>query len=114
MYTLKRGRFFDKVFLENTAKLLEVDYYKYRLIKTSVEELKETKSNYLEAKASSQSLRDYYIDSANTNSGLKRKRNAEKLKAYWKNLSKTYGSPRMTSILAVEYMLEGSRIRVSE
>jgi len=48
--------------LENTAKLLEIDYYKYLSIETSVEELKEAKLNYLEAKASAQSLRDHYVD----------------------------------------------------
>ena len=76
--------------------------------------MKEAKSNYLKVKASTQSLRDHYIDSVNINSDLKRKRNIEKLKAYWKNLSKIFRKPRMTSISVVEYMLEGSRIRVSE
>jgi hypothetical protein len=50
------------------------------LIETSVEELKDMKTNYLQAKVSAQSLRDQYIDSTQKEVGLKQKRNIKKLK----------------------------------
>ena len=100
------------MYLKKIVEFLWIDYYRYLPIEACIKELKEAKSTYLLAKSNTYSLRDQYIDSAL--SELKKKRNAKKLKAYWKNLKKTFGKPRMTSISAVEYMLSGSRVRVSE